>query len=670
MTKLRPGRYLDNLSDYSLLFIALLTITSGLVYYFYALNWSGIIISLILGLGAFIVLIKKGFKNLPPDKSIPEPKNKISDRPFHHYWLVGLYAVSYFFLIRELGGAQSDKALITPWAVIDQRFFWLYALSSLLLIGVLIRKKINSRLKIILLSAHYFIALAVAVIVYKIGYGFDPFIHAATMELIATQGLVLPKPPYYLGEYGVIVIIHKLTGLSIYFLNKILVPALTAIFLPPALYNFLNSQPRTDENNTADNSLFLTILFLLILTFSPFIVTTPQNFSYLFLILTLLAGFSRYSLKVVYILAIATAAVHPLAGLPALGWAVWLSYKKYQSRLNRPKQKIIKIAIWLALALGLPLALWLTGGGNLKINSVWPLTFPWQNWWAGLGSAGREDWLSNFIYLLNNNQVLGIIILAGVGLFYFYHLDQRRGATNRETENKQSKEAASGTLFISSALLFAYYLSSQLQFANLINYEQDDYAGRLPIIILIFFLPFIIILLHRLITKVLLENRLTRTIWLAGGLGILCASLYLSYPRFDKYWNSRGYSTGANDIAAVKSIEQAANQPYIALANQPVSAAALQTFGFNHYYNRPAGSIYFYPIPTGGPLYAYYLKMVYGSPDRTIIKKAMDLAGVKLGYLVVNKYWYQSGRVISEAKLTAQRWWTVNNDVYIFEYRY
>jgi hypothetical protein len=48
---------------------------------------------------------------------------------------------------------------------------------------------------------------------------------------------------------------------------------------------------------------------------------------------------------------------------------------------------------------------------------------------------------------------------------------------------------------------------------------------------------------------------------------------------------------------------------------------------------------------------------------------ALELFGTNTGYLVINKYWYQSGRVINEAKLTADRWWTINNEVYIFKYQ-
>jgi hypothetical protein len=66
---------------------------------------------------------------------------------------------------------------------------------------------------------------------------------------------------------------------------------------------------------------------------------------------------------------------------------------------------------------------------------------------------------------------------------------------------------------------------------------------------------------------------------------MLLASVYASYPRFDNYYNSRGYSTGEADITSVKRAEERADgEKYIALANQQVSAAALHEFGFHNRY--------------------------------------------------------------------------------------
>lgn len=60
--------------------------------------------------------------------------------------------------------------------------------------------------------------------------------------------------------------------------------------------------------------------------------------------------------------------------------------------------------------------------------------------------------------------------------------------------------------------------------------------------------------------------------------------------------------------------------------------------------------------------------MVYKNPSRKTMASARALTGVKESYLIVNKYWFQSARIISAAKLNADSWETINNEVYIFKY--
>jgi hypothetical protein len=61
--------------------------------------------------------------------------------------------------------------------------------------------------------------------------------------------------------------------------------------------------------------------------------------------------------------------------------------------------------------------------------------------------------------------------------------------------------------------------------------------------------------------------------------------------------------------------------------------------------------------------------MVYKNPDRQTMLQALDLAGVNEGYLIINKYWYQSGRIINTAKLSANHWRNISDEVYIFQYQ-
>lgn len=646
------NKIIANLNDYGLLLISLTAIFGAIIYYFYALNWFGAAATLILTASTFFLLAGR-FLKAPFNK-----KNYlILNKKYLIFFLIYLSFAGLTFL--SLYSSQSTKSLISPWQVLDWRFFAFYLSASLVLILALREKNVGPTGKLFLLSLHYFLSLSIAVIIYQIGYGFDPFIHQATMELIDKKGLVTPKPPYYLGEYSLVIILHKISGLTIYWLNKILVPLLTAIFLPVTLYRFLNHEttkinPATPVTSGA--SQFLAILFLLGLTFSPFTVTTPQNLSYLFLLLTIFAGLGRDNPLWVLILSLATAAIHPLTGIPAILFAAYIILRKYQTKLRPLTIKIITFLIFLGGAFALPLALLSANDHNSKkIAGGFNLLFePFKNLFTTLSPSGREDWLSNFLYFFGNNYSLLLLLVIAGSLWYFYHLKPR--------------PAWRPLVLTNLALIIAYVLASQIRFHDLINYEQTNYAERILVLVLLFCLPFIGIALTSLIRRIQSAEKITRSLWLVFGLALLGASLYFSYPRFDKYFNSRGYSVGNNDLLAVETIAQTAQGPYIVLANQQVSVAALKKLGFDHYYQTQNGEIYFYPIPTGGPLYQYYLEMVYKKPDRATMAKAMDLAGVNEGYLVINKYWYESAKIINEAKLNADNSKTINDDVYIFKY--
>lgn len=649
-------KIIANINDYLLLLISLTIVFGAIIYYIDAFYYYDLIIALILIIGSFIFLGPKMIKN-NKDSLKTKINWLIIGKNNYKYFIA--YGLIYIFAVASLYFSRSDQPLISPWQVIKPSFFISYALASLILVLSSISNKLETNAKLFLISLHYFLSLLIAVIIYKIGYGFDPFIHQATMELIDKKGLVTPKPPYYLGQYSLIIIFHKISGLSIYFLNKLLLPCLTAFFLPLATFRYLKSffvnpnDINTEHNNP---SRFLSLIFLLILTVSPFIVTTPQNLSYLFLILTILSGLSQKNLSWAILLALATAAIHPLTGLPALGWVAWLVFQKYQKTFNPEKTKIIKVILFGANALILPISLFFAGGANFKTINLNPFLLfdPFKKIFSGLSVAGSEDWFFNFIYFFKANFNLFLILIVIISLIYFY--------------KQKTRPDWSSLIYINISLLFSYIISSQIIFNDLINYEQSSYADRLLLIIFFFNLPFIIWLIEKLISKIINQEKAIKLLWLLFGVSILSISLYISYPRYDKYYNSRGYSVSANDLKAVSFINQNTDKKYVVLANQQVSAAALKQFGFNNYYQTSQGLIYFYPIPTGGPLYQYYLDMVYIKPDQKTAQEALNLAGAEETYLVINKYWNNSGKIINEAKIEADNWFNINNEVYIFKY--
>jgi len=642
MDKQSSKKILLNLEENILIALSLVMIWGSLVYYFFNLRWTGITFTLILSALSFYARGKLGSKkeeNAPKIEIIPQKSW------LHIIWPILVYSVLIGTAFTILISHSSASALISPWDAVPISFFIFYLSATAWLFYVLGRQ-LKPSVKIWLLRIHYFLALGIAIIVYKIGYGFDPFIHQATMELIDKQGYVLPKPLYYLGQYSLIIIIHKIFGLSIYFLNKILVPVAAALFLPKAIWTFL-------ENRGAPKRATLVILSLLALPLNLFILSTPQNLNYLWLLLLIFYTFSSHLKHLPIILALATLAIHPLGGLPALFFVAWTELLKIKNKIKLVWYRLLNILLWLGAALSLPLSFTIVTGQSWRA-----LSFNFSGLTSLINfkvtAANLGNFVLNFSYFLSKSWLLIFIILTAAGLAIWF---------------KKNKGEARLTIYMLSALLIGFVLSASLSFAFLIDYERNNYIARLPILMSLFALPAVILALDYLITKVWRTSKIEI---ISGWLIIIVlsgASLYLSYPRLDAYTNSRGYSVSNADLLAVKSIAAQTNKPYIVLANQQTSVASLKELGFNHYFKKGDELIFFYPIPTGGQLYQYYLDMVNKNSDRQTMVSAMNLVGVKESYFVISKYWWLSDRIIASAKLQADSYWSVsNNEIYIFKF--
>lgn len=672
-------RYLGK--NYLYLFAILLGLLSfggAIVYRLYSLNNAGVAISLALAaLGFIIVLYSQKDKNKKReyDYKLKYPAKKQTERG-GRLFLLSLFFYGLFYILAAyvLFKARTAQAIISPWEVAPYYFFIGYGLATIVLIFFLLSFQGRDKISLGLISLHYFLSFSVALIVYKIGYGFDPFIHQATAGLIDKIGAVYPKPFYYLGQYSLVVILHKITTLPVVWLDKLLVPALAALFLPLAIFQFLQKWFTDKKIN------LLLLLLILILPFSFFIVTTPQNLAYLFLILVIFYGLTcsnLIELIVIYLLALAALAIHPLAGLPALGFALTLTV--YYSNKDKLK-KYFYLLIFLLSSLSLPLAFYFVNKNN-GTAGIPTETISGSNILEKIIIPGQENFILNFIYLyaFNLKTIIAVLILSGLFIAY---------------RHRQNCKIYFLNLIISASLAVAYILTSQLPFNFLISYERSDYLERILSLIIIFLIPFIIIPLYGLIKKILEQKRSIKIPFLVFLTILITTSLYLSYPSFDHYYNSHGLSVSQNDIEAVQWIENDAGKDYIVLANQQVSVAALRQFGFSRYLKPPSNSllrkeggesapsplegegggevseVYFYPIPTGGQLYQYYLDMVYKKPDKKTMAEAMNLTGVNQSYFILNKYWWAFPKILAEAKLEADSWTEIGQgEIYIFKYK-
>ncbi|MFA7088119.1 MAG: hypothetical protein WC146_02145, partial [Patescibacteria group bacterium] len=170
----------DNLNGYLLLSIALGALIGGGVYYLYALNQAGIMIALAIIIISFIFL-KQFFVNKNLDNSNIQPMHLKKDffTNKKYYLLIILYIVLLTTMFILLNAGKSGAALASPWEAVNKSFFVIYGLSFLTLIAILSEKTnmaAHKGAKILLISLYYLISFSIAAIVYKIGYGYDPFI--------------------------------------------------------------------------------------------------------------------------------------------------------------------------------------------------------------------------------------------------------------------------------------------------------------------------------------------------------------------------------------------------------------------------------------------------------------------------------------------------------------
>ena len=561
--------------------------------------------------------------------------------------------------LRWLAGARTGEAIRTPWEAVPPIFFLWIGLATVCLAALAYRKR-YPHLALGAASLHLFTLLAPAAVVYAIGYGFDPFVHQAAERLVSAAGEITPKTPYYVGQYALVTVISKLFRLATEHVDRFLLPVMAAVFLPAAAAWLLRR-----GFGVARGLALVGATGVFLLPLASFVSTTPQGVSNLFFLLTVIVGAAwlhahRPPLGFVLALAAASMAAHPLAGIPAMSAAALLMAVKLRHdglALPRASKAAVFVILIVLAALAVPFAFSLREGtGSLPIETALrkPVTELIENVpFESPGLETRYRPLLDFAEFVDRNYDLLWFLMAGAGAWLL-----ARGKSYR-----RSALALGG---LSVALLAgSSVLRTGFTFENVIGYEQGNYAARLYEAALMAAAPLALAAFAwwwRALAKTDAAVRFLMALVFAATVAALA---YGAFPRLDDYRFSRGYSTSAHDVEAVRWINTHAIGPYVVLANQSVSAAALREYGFHTYY----GDQFYYSIPTGAPLYQRYLEMVYDAPTRATMDAAMREIGVRQAYFVVNDYWTDAPRVIDAAKKTADDWQEVGGGkVFIFRY--
>jgi len=639
-------------------FSCLSTIILTTIYWFYQINTTVISIYLLLSFLITSIITSSQKDELKTEKNKNSPTDK---HPPNTDWLLFLtIGVIDFTLFIALLTKNYGDTLISPWTIIGPRFFFLFLVSTAFLVWFTIQSQ-PTKPKLILLILKYVLTFSVTLIIFKHGFGFDQIIHQTTESWIAQHGSILPKQPYYLGQYVLIVFLALITHLPIQILDKVILPLGSAFALPLFIYYVFS---RTGLNKKIVPALVL----LPILPLSFFTFTTPFNLA-LFLAL-LLFFWVWYEIKnnnwhtTIFGLALVLSAtcIHPLVGLP-IG-IIYLGSKLINQKfITKSIRPIVLILYFLLLTTAVPLILFL----NAKRSDA---NFSWQNpsenltYFTRIFASPYWYWFDGapifwrFLYYYKLALIPLILALIFVGMFIY--------------AKKINKKFVIFNL-VSTIALFAssFVVATAIRLPQVISYEQSDYALRLLKITLLLLLPFFLFFWQNYFQWLEKKKIIIYILTVIIGSTILLISFYFTYPTRDPVSRYTGFVIRDADLVAVQFIENknTPNSHYLVLTNQTVASAALQKFGFGRYLNTQNGEQYFYSIPTGGPLYQYFRKMVYEHPKREWMEQAMEFANVKKAYFIHTNYWAPAAIIRDEAKLEADNWWELENgQVWIFEY--
>lgn len=634
----------------------------------------------ILALTPFI--LAGALKMLPafkePRKQVPED---ISAAPACWRTPTGLLmGFALFFLIiflHAIVSLRTTSSELGVWYAPSLQIFISYFFLSLTSIILLLSWKKKSSLPAVVLAVLCATILFIPIIIFPLGYGFDPLIHEAAEKIIYTTGSLEPKNFYYTGYYAVVAFLsHLLPAGALTIINRILVLAVAATALP-----VLAMRAFTSLNFLSPPTQRILAFLATSLIIPSISLPTPWALSFTFASMSLFFSISLFQQdrnKIgTWILlasaALAGVAVHPLAGLPLCGISAVLGAYAMALRVRKKTPRVIAMGVGGILAIlasiCIPLAfilyahlvptMPLTLKGNfspLIADSLAFFSFDGQN---------RFAFVLNTVYFFYSNRFLLLTALAGAGVYLLL-------------KKQPSSKPLAGIVALTANIYGINFLVATygLRFSFLPLDAQADFPSRLRDLSLMALLPCILIPLGILIERAWLQSSRTvvRTVSLVGCAAFITGGLYTSYPRNDIFSSYHGSTVSASDIRAAQSIDQDAHgTPYIVLSNQVVASAAVREFGFAKYYTIPGPrgdeKIFYYPIPTTSPLYTYFTQALTEN-TRTAVESAMNLVGVQRAYLVINDYERRLGSALQKARDSANRSWRIDNGVdtvFVFE---
>ncbi len=570
---------------------------------------------------------------LPLDEHAPDRSNELE--PVAWPWVIALAlpaAIALFFVLKGSYGAATELSIRTPWPLLP-----IGTLAAIIILAIstwLAAWKSRSIIFTAMLASATVLAVSmIAPLLYSIGFGFDGFLHRASEKLLLETGTLSPKPFYYMGQYVLVTWLSRLTDLPLDLFDRFLVPILAAC-LPLIAIPFFKRDEKT--------AIAALILFL---PLSAFVVTTPQSLAYVVGLGAMLLALSKRHPLAAITWAIWSLSIHPLAGMPFAAATLALLAPFMWLR-------------WLLVVAGIvsvPAAFAVLNTSQASVSWDFSRLFDGAVFSSFLSSLQPPQ---NRVALWADWTVLAVFLTPLIAFV---------SAIIAAWKDRERREIWLTCIALAIGTAFAgFILRAAGDFAFLIDYERGNYADRLFFVASLFLVLPAAIGFARAMAASFIGTSLTIVTLLLGLAAWHGALAYAALPRHDAANVSRGWSVGAADVEAVRWIDRdAGDAPYTVLANQSVSAAAVRELGFKRY----ADDVFFYPIPTGGPLYQQFLDSMDARSSTDTIREAGRLGQSELVYVVLNDYWWNAQKTGETLSALAQNEQMIRNGkVRIFKF--
>lgn len=586
-------------------FLAFVSLFGALFYYVSVVTVGTMAFTTVLAALATLLVMRRFPIAVPDVRCDPFSRFKIP------LFCIGI--LSLVVLLFSAAAHPVTSATRSLWLLFSPAHIFLLGITSLCAVLLF---HLSVRLSALLGALTVGCAASLAAILFPLGFGFDPFLHRATLTHIIEFGTITPKPFYYIGAYSLELFGNLLLHVPLFLLDVFFAPVGLAIL------TWISLRSRT-----------LHPVALCLLPLAAFVSTTPQAIGFLWIFATVLALRLKIPKTYALLFAVAAFVAHPLAGVPALILVVL----SFASTIRR--SKIFLPLLTLLGILGLPLLFF---AQHVFLGTNVGFSF------AALMDLSRVPALGFFS--LQGHALLDTVMIAGGNLFLITTVLAIIGIVYKKTRDDL-------VLFLAGVVAFGNFLVLSLgfDFPFLISYERTDFALRMITVTWLFLLPLTSDGITYLSEHVF-KTRSARVYGTALATLFLCANVYVAYPRHDGYTRSAAFNVTPADIEIVHRIADDANEaPYVVLSNQTLAAAAIQEFGFFQYYY---DDIFAYPVPTSGPLYSIFLSMIEEAPTLEKVQRARDLTGVSTVYFVVHHYWWEADNRIAEAKKITDDWFT------------